>query len=143
VAPTLLQTDLSVTISEFVDGVYGDSFGKCALRQAKFLLRGIVEVGTTLVSALARGLRPDRRTAPKKQREMVSRHLQTLDLLPRMSDWLDKQVFFTEDTPVAVDCSDLSKTSGLPFRAIPHSRMWPLPPLREDRPRQCRRAKKG
>ena len=111
-APTLLQTDLSVTISEFVDGVYGDSFGKCALRQAKFLLRGIVEVGTTLVSALARGLRPDRRTAPKKQREMVSRHLQTLDLLPRMSDWLAKQVFFTEDTPVAVDCSDLSKTFG-------------------------------
>ena len=112
VASTILQTDLSVTISEFVDGVYGGSFGKCALRQTKFLLGGIVERGTTLVSSLAKGLSPDRRTAPKKQREMVSRHLERLDLSTGMSKWLEKQVCFSQDTPVAVDCSDLSKQFG-------------------------------
>lgn len=112
VAPTILQTDLSVTISEFVDGVYGKLFGACALRQTKFLLGSIVERGTTLVSAMAKGLRPDRRTAPKKQREMVSRHLKTLDLSLGMSKWLEKHVLFQEDTPVAVDCSDLSKEFG-------------------------------
>lgn len=111
-ASTILQTDLSVTISEFVDGVYGKLFGVCALRQTKFLLGSVVERGTTLVSALAKGLRPDRRTAPKKQREMVSHHLKTLDLSPGMSDWLAKQVFFWQDTPVAIDCSDLSKPFG-------------------------------
>ncbi|MBR4617521.1 MAG: hypothetical protein IKO55_18080 [Kiritimatiellae bacterium] len=51
-AQTILQSDLSVTVSEFVDGVYGEIFGVCALRQTKFLLGGIVERGTTLVSAL-------------------------------------------------------------------------------------------
>lgn len=111
-AQTILQTDLSVTISEFVDGVYGGSFGKCALRQTKLLLGGIIERGTTLVSALAKSLRPDRRTAPKKQREMVSRHLASLDLSTEMSKWLGKQVYFSEDTPVAIDCSDLSKQFG-------------------------------
>lgn len=111
-AQTILQSDLSVTVSEFVDGVYGEIFGACSLRQTKFLLGGIVERGTTLVSALAKGLRPDRRTAPKKQREMVSRHLEALDLSPGMTEWLEKQVLFSQDTPVAIDCSDLSKAFG-------------------------------
>lgn len=111
-ATTILQSNLSVTISEFVDSVYGKSSGACALRQTKFLLRSIVEHGTTLVSSLAKGLRPDLRTAPKKQREMISRYLNSLDLTTELLEWLSSQIRFAPDTPVGVDCSDLSKTFG-------------------------------
>ena len=93
-AQTTLKNDLSVTISKFVNGVYSGSFGKCALRQTKFLLGGIIERGTTLVCALAKSLRPDLRTAPKKQREMVSRHLARLDLSTEKPKWLGKQMLF-------------------------------------------------
>ncbi len=86
--------------------------GVCALRQTKFLLGGVVEHGTTLVSALAKGLRPDRRVSPKKQREMVSRHLGALDILPALQDVLCARTPLPAGTPVAVDCSDLSKAFG-------------------------------
>ena len=69
----ILKSDLGRTCDEFVEGLFAGKMGVCALRQTKFLLGGVVEYGTTLVSALAKGLRPDRRVSPKKQREMRCR----------------------------------------------------------------------
>ena len=61
------------------------------------------------MSALARGLRPDRRVSPKKQCEMVSRHLGRLDILAALQKALGAAAGVSADTPVAVDCSDLIK----------------------------------
>lgn len=108
----ILKSDLGRTCDEFVEGLFAGKMGVCALRQTKFLLGGVVEYGTTLVSALAKGLRPDRRVSPKKQREMVSRHLGALDILPALQDVLCARTPLPADTPVAVDCSDLSKAFG-------------------------------
>ncbi|MBQ9565101.1 MAG: transposase [Synergistaceae bacterium] len=109
---SILKRDLERTCGEFVDGMFSGRMGACALRQAKFLLCGVVEHGTTLVSALAKGLRPDRRTSPKKQREMVSRHLGRLELLPALQEALRGEARLAPGTPVAVDCSDLGKEFG-------------------------------
>ena len=84
----ILKSDLERTCGEYVEKMFAGKFGACAMRQVKFLLGGVVEHGTTLVSALARGLRPDRRVSPKKQREMVSRHLEALDILPALQERL-------------------------------------------------------
>ena len=108
----ILKNDLACTCGEFVEGMFAGKMGACALRQTKFLLTGIVEHGTTLVSALAKGLRPDRRVSPKKQREMVSRHLERLDLLPPLQDVLCGGARLEPGAPVAIDCSDLSKEFG-------------------------------
>jgi hypothetical protein len=108
----ILKEDLERTCGEYVEKMFSGRFGACAMRQVKFLLGGVVEHGTTLVSALARGLRPDRRVSPKKQREMVSRHLGTLDILPALQERLCADTRLAWDTPVAVDCSDLSKEFG-------------------------------
>lgn len=108
----ILKSDLERTCGEYVEKMFAGKFGACAMRQVKFLLGGVVEHGTTLVSALARGLRPDRRVSPKKQREMVSRHLEALDILPALQERLRNDTHLALDTPVAVDCSDLSKEFG-------------------------------
>ena len=108
----ILKNDFERTCDEFAEALFSGRMGACALRQTKFLLRGVVEHGTTLVSALARGLRPDRRVSPKKQREMVSRHLGALDILPALQDALCAASPPPAGAPVAVDCSDLSKEFG-------------------------------
>lgn len=107
-----LKADLEGVCCEFVDGLFSGMMGACAIRQVKFLLSGVVEHGTTLVSALARGLRPDRRVSPKKQRETVSRQLGKLDILPALQKRLCADISLPWDAPVAVDCSDLSKEFG-------------------------------
>lgn len=108
----ILKNDLARTCDEFAEGLFAGKMGACALRHVKFLLGGIVEHGTTLVSVLAKRLRPDKRVSPKKQREMVSRHLGALDILPALQDVLCATTPLPAGTPVAVDCSDLSKPFG-------------------------------
>ena len=107
-----LKADIESACCEFVDVFFSGAMGACAVRQVKFLLSGVVEHGTTLVSALARGLRPGMRAAPKKQRETVSRQLGKLDILPALQARLCADVALPWDAPVAVDCSDLSKGFG-------------------------------
>ena len=110
---SLLQNKLAVTCKMFTDDVFA-ALRKTQRRMAALLFASLVERGSTLLSVLARAFAPRRRSATKKQRETLSRWLQTLDLLPFVQEWLAKhaQAYWNEETPTAIDCSDLSKMFG-------------------------------
>ena len=110
---SLLQSKLAVTCKTFTDEVFA-TLRKTQRRMAASLFGSLIERGSTLVSVLARVLAPQRRIATKKQRETLSRWLQTLELLPAVQERLAQhaQAYWKEETPTAIDCSDLSKMFG-------------------------------
>lgn len=110
---TILHGKLAVTCKTFAGRVFS-GFGRCHARMAATLFHSLAVGGSTLVSDLARILKPGLRAAPKKQREMVSGWLARLELLPAMQEWMgkDAQGWWRDETPVAIDCSDLSKEFG-------------------------------
>ena len=110
---SLLQSKLAVTCKTFTDEVFA-TLRKTQRRMAASLFGSLIERGSTLVSVLARVLAPQRRIATKKQRETLSRWLQTLELLPSVQERLAQhaQAYWKEETPTAIDCSDLSKMFG-------------------------------
>ena len=110
---SVLQSKLAVTCKTFSDEVFS-SLRKPQRRMAASLFASLVERGTTLLSVLARSFDPQRRMATKKQRETLSQWLKTLDLLPAVQKRLAQhaQAYWKEETPLAVDCSDVSKMFG-------------------------------
>lgn len=110
---SVLQSKLAVTCKTFSDEVFS-ALRKTQRRMAASLFASLVERGSTLLSVLARSLAPQQRMATKKQRETLSSWLQTLDLLPAVQKRLAQhaQAYWKEETPTAIDCSDLSKMFG-------------------------------
>ena len=110
---SILQNKLADTCKTFTDEVFA-AFRKTHRRMAASLFTSLVERGSTLVSDLARVLAPQQRSSTKKQRETLSGWLQSLELLPSVQERLAQhaQAYWKEETPAAIDCSDLSKEFG-------------------------------